>query len=69
MTINISGEGTLLEHLEALRVTVWRCVLAVCVALIPALYFSADVPFGANFVKIKKSAERVQKEQSFRPKN
>ena len=43
MTINIPGEGTLLEHLEALRITVWRCVLAICVALIPALYFSADI--------------------------
>ena len=43
MTNSYSGESTLLEHLEALRVTVWRCVLAVCVALIPALYFSADI--------------------------
>ena len=43
MTINNSGESTLLEHLEALRLTLWRCVLAIGIALIPALYFSADL--------------------------
>lgn len=43
MSRNNSGEGTLLEHLEALRLTVWRCVAGVALFLIPALYFSADL--------------------------
>ena len=37
------SEGSLLEHLEALRGTLWRCILAIGIALIPALYFSADI--------------------------
>lgn len=37
------AEGSLLEHLEALRRMVWHCVLAIGIALIPALYFSADI--------------------------
>jgi len=43
MRKNNPGEGTLLEHLEALRMTVWRCVAAVVVFLIPALFFSAEI--------------------------
>ena len=43
MRKNNDGEGTLLEHLEALRMTVWRCVAAVVVFLIPALFFSAEI--------------------------
>lgn len=36
-------EGSLLEHLEALRGTLWRSILAIGIVLIPALYFSADI--------------------------
>ncbi|MBQ9501635.1 MAG: twin-arginine translocase subunit TatC, partial [Lentisphaeria bacterium] len=43
MSRNNSGEGSLLEHLEALRLTVWRCVGAVVLFFVPALYFSSDL--------------------------
>ena len=43
MKRNNSGEGSLLEHLEALRGTLWRSVFAVAVMLVPALYFSQDL--------------------------
>lgn len=37
---NNSGDGSLLEQLEALRSTLWKCVAAVALLLIPAFYFS-----------------------------
>lgn len=40
MRKNNTGDGSLLEQLEALRGTVWRCVFAVAAALIPALWAS-----------------------------
>ena len=43
MKSNKFSEGSLLEHLEALRGTLWRCILAVGIALIPALYFSGNI--------------------------
>ncbi len=43
MSRSNSGEGTLIEHLEALRLTVWRCVAAVVLFFVPALYFSSDL--------------------------
>ena len=43
MTLIKKGEGSLLEHLEALRLTVWRCILAVGIILVPALYFSSEI--------------------------
>ena len=43
MKISNSGEGTLLEHLEALRGTLWNCVFAVALMLIPGLYFSSSI--------------------------
>ena len=42
MPKNNSGEGSVLEHLEALRSALWKSVAAVAAALIPALYFSPD---------------------------
>ena len=43
MKTNNSGEGSLLDHLEALRSVIWKCVFTVVLALIPALYFSGDL--------------------------
>ena len=33
----------MLDHLEALRSVIWKCVFTVVLALIPALYFSGDL--------------------------